>query len=65
MIDVQNYEDVDWDDEREPRIIGSCERCNCDVSEDEAEVSNDGWLYCDQCAWYISQPGVRTQENRT
>lgn len=41
-----------YDDEESYEPVASCDECQGDVYEDELwEI--DGFIYCDQCAWYI------------
>ena len=42
-----SLQDSDFSDCDEMSACGSCERCGCNLYEDDADY------YCDQCDWWI------------
>lgn len=46
-------DDEDWDDDDcddDWHIIGSCQRCGCNLYDDECD---DTETYCDSCHWWM------------
>lgn len=49
MAQVPEYDPDEFEGVGEPEPVGSCERCGCNLYEDDDEE------LCDQCLWWASQ----------